>query len=211
MSDDDYERLRRELVFEQVAKAIKQYPKNWASRLEHLGFEWFDDEDDQEEVEEASARSENLNQGLLVAYFEGSSELSGQVLKAYLEETESDNPNYPLFRKYFKRGNQNLKRLLMYGLESKPTDLSLLSDIGFFHEHRNILAVLIRLYLRACGEEQDMGNFEKLVLSFSYDTEPDDFDPLYELEQQFSPNSVKGRIIRKIRQELEQEPEVVKF
>ena len=32
-------RKLRLMVFEQVAKAIKQYPKNCASRLEDLGFE----------------------------------------------------------------------------------------------------------------------------------------------------------------------------
>ena len=52
MSDDDFEKVRRELVFEQVSKAIKENPKNWASKLEELGFQWVDDESDEEEHEE---------------------------------------------------------------------------------------------------------------------------------------------------------------
>ena len=31
--DDDFEKRRRELVFEQVSKAIKENPKNWASKI----------------------------------------------------------------------------------------------------------------------------------------------------------------------------------
>ena len=36
MSDDDYEKLKREIVFEKVAKAIKEDPKNWLKQLEEL-------------------------------------------------------------------------------------------------------------------------------------------------------------------------------
>jgi len=136
MSDDDFEKLRRELVFEQVSKAIKENPKNWASKLEELGFQWVDDECDEEEVEENLAKPENLDQELLVAYFEGAAKLSEQVLDTYLAEKESATPNYPLIRKYFKRGNEHLRRLLIFGLERRPTDIGLLNDLGFFHEKK---------------------------------------------------------------------------
>lgn len=211
MSDDDFEKLRRELVFEQVSKAIKENPKNWASKLEELGFQWVDDEYDEDEVEEGLAKAENLNQELLVAYFEGSTEMSDQVLEAYLAERESPTPNYPLIRKYFRKGNDNLRRLLTLGLDRKPTDIGLLNDLGFFHEFRNTLGDLIHFYLKACKEEHDMSNFEELVLSFYYDTEPDGFDALYELEQHIAPGSEKARIVQKIRQEQELEPECVRF
>lgn len=210
LSDDDFEKRRRELVFEQVSKAIKENPKSWASRLEELGFQWMDDEyGDDEELEENIARPENLNQELLVVYFQGDRELSDQVLDAYLAERESQTPNYPLNRRYFRRGNDNLKRLLMFGLERRPTDIGLLNDLGFFHEFRNMLADLIHFYLKACKEEHDMSNFKELVLSFYYDTEPDGFDALYELLQHFASGSKKARIIQKIRQEQESEPECV--
>ena len=41
MNDDDYEKIKREIVFEKVAKAIKENRKNWVKQVEHLGFEWF--------------------------------------------------------------------------------------------------------------------------------------------------------------------------
>ena len=84
MPDNDYEKFRRKLMFEQVSKAIKENPKNWANGLEDLGFHWFDDEDDPEEVEESLAKPENLDQELLVAYFEGTVMLSDKVFNTYL-------------------------------------------------------------------------------------------------------------------------------
>lgn len=211
MSDDDFEKLRRELVFEQVSKAIKEDPKNWASKLEELGFEWVDDESGEEEVEENLSKPENLNQELLVAYFEGAAKLSEQVLDTYLAEKESATPNYPLIRKYFKRGNEHLRRLLTFGLEERPTDIALLNDLGFFHEFRSILADLIHYYLKACKEEHDMSNFEELVLGFYYDTVPDGFDALHKLEQHIAPGSDKAKIIQKIRQGQKLEAESVMF
>ena len=39
MIDDDYEKIKREIVFEKAAKAIKEDPKNWIKQLEDIGFE----------------------------------------------------------------------------------------------------------------------------------------------------------------------------
>ena len=85
MIDDDYEKIKREIVFERVAKAIKEDRKNWIEKVEDLGFKWFDDDyDDEEELEEKQAKPENPNQELLVSYFEGGVELSNKVLDAFL-------------------------------------------------------------------------------------------------------------------------------
>jgi hypothetical protein len=37
MIDDDYEKIKREIVFEKTAKAIKKDPKNWIKQLEDIG------------------------------------------------------------------------------------------------------------------------------------------------------------------------------
>lgn len=89
--------------------------------------------------------------------------------------------------------------------------VGLLGDLSYFYENRNILADLIQSYVRACEIEQDMASFEKLARSFYYDTHPDGFDALYELEQRHTPDSQKEEILKKIRQEQKMEPEVVKF
>jgi hypothetical protein len=150
MVDDDYEKFKRKLRFEQVAKAIREDPKNWSSKPEELGFQWFDDEYDQEEEEEKAAKPENANQELLVAYFEGSINISDQVLDSFLPEKESANPNYPLFRKYFKKGNENLIKMLAFGLEKNPADIGLLNDLDYFHEFKSILSELVQFYLKGC-------------------------------------------------------------
>ena len=193
MIDDDYEKIKREIVFEKAAKAIKEDPKNWIKQLEDIGFEYFDDGyGDEEELEEKLAKPENPNQELLVDYFEGDIELSDQMLDAFLTEKDSDSPNYPLFRKYFKSGNENLKRLIISGLKRSPAAIGLLSDLAFFHEFKNILSELIEYYLIACDHEQNLQNFEKLALQFYYDTDPDGFDALYELSEKYRPDSDKG-------------------
>lgn len=212
MSDDDYEKNRRELKFEQVAKAFKEDPKNWYSRLEDLGFGWVDDGyGDQEELEEKLANPENLNQEFLVDYFEGHINFSEVVLKSFLDEKNSQNPNYPLFRKYFKKGNEKLKQLLLYGLSKNKTDIDLLSDLTYFHEYRNILSELIQLYLKACEEERDISKFNELALDFYYVTEPDGYDALYELEQRFQPGSEKWEVVKKLAQDRLSEPEYIEF
>ena len=212
MIDDDYEKLKREIVFEKAAKAIKEDPKNWIKQLEDIGFAYFDDGDgDEEELEEKLAKPENSNQKLLVNYFEGDMELSDQMLDAFLTEKDSDSPNYPLFRKYFKSGNENLKRMIILGLKRSPADIGLLSDLAFFHEFKNILSALIEYYLIACDHEQNLKNFEQLALQFYYDTDPDGFDALYELSEKYGPDSDKGKIVREILRRQESEPDSINF
>ena len=212
MIDDDYEKMRRKIVFEKVAKAIKKDPKNWTRQVEELGFEWFDDDNgDEEEREEKLATPENSNQEFLVNYFEGDIELSDQVLDAFLTEKDSDEPNYPLFRKYFKSGNGNLKILIASGLKRDPADIGLLSDLTFFHEFKNILSDLIGFYLIACEHEKDLKNFEELAMDFYYHTKPDGFNALYELSENFGPDSDKGKIVREIIQKKDSEPESIEM
>jgi hypothetical protein len=211
MSEDNFEKIMRKLKFQQVSDAIRKNPKSWVGKLEDLGFSWFDDDEDMEEAEENAAKSENLNQELVVAYFDGHVELSDQVLDSYLAEKDSPEPNYPLIRKYYKKGNANLKKLLLLGLEKMPTDVGLLSDLGFFHEYSTILDELIHLYLKACEEEQDMDKFRELVSDFYCNTVDDGFDALYELAQKFSPDSNKGMIVQKIVDELNSESDGIQF
>jgi len=212
MIDDDYEKIKRKIVFEKVTKAIKEDPKNWIKQVEDLGFEYFDDGyGDEEELEEKLAKPENPNQELIVDYFEGDKELSDQMLDAFLTEKDSDSPNYPLFRKYFKSGNENLKRLIISGLKRSPADIGFLSDLAFFHEFKNILSELIGYYLIACDHEQNLKNFEQLALQFYYDTDPDGFDALYELNEKCGLYSDKGKIVQEILRRQESEPDSIDF
>jgi hypothetical protein len=142
-----------------------------------------------------------------VGYLEGDTALSDQVLATYLAEKNSDTLNYPLFRRYFKKGNDRLKELLLYGLKKHPTDIGLLSDLAYFHEFRNILGELIEAYMTACGRETDLEKFSQIVMSFYLETEPDGFDAFHELEQVCSRGSEKWDAIQSIRKILESDSE----
>ena len=83
MVDDDYEKIMRELRIEQVSKAIKENPKNWSRKLEELGFQWFDDENNQEQEEERSAKPENPDQELLVGYFHEFKNILDELIQLY--------------------------------------------------------------------------------------------------------------------------------
>lgn len=200
---DKFKNLKDEIVSEKISEIIKKNPKNYRAKLEEAGFTWVDDGyGDDEKIEENQAKPTNPNQELLVAYFEEHITLTEQVLNAYLTEKNSDKPNYPLIRRYYKDGNSNLKELILYGLKKAPTNIDLIYDLSFFHQHRNILRELIEFYLLACmREEEDLVKFEELVLSFYYDTDPDGYDALHELSQRFDPHSEKGAIITRIIQE----------
>jgi hypothetical protein len=213
MFDDDSEKERRKELFEKVAKAVKEDPKNYAEKLAELGFTWFDDEVDEEDEEERVATIRNDNEKYLVAYFEGDTELSDQTLDAFLAEKSSKSPNYPLFRVYFKKGNDKLKDLLKYGLEKHPTDIGLLGDLGYFNEFRNVLGDLIEAYLLACGKEHDLGRFSELVMNFYMDTDLDGFDAFHELEKVCSPGSAKWKAIQAVRNKLgsDAEPDDIEF
>jgi len=113
MFDDDSEKAKRKALFRRVARAIKENPGSFSEKLAELGFTWFDDEVDEEGEEERAATIRSDNEKFLVAYFEGETELSDQVLNTYLAEKNSDSPNNPLLRVYLKKGNDKLKHLLM--------------------------------------------------------------------------------------------------
>ena len=170
MIDDDYEKVKRNLVFKQVSAVFKKDRKNWAKHIEELGFTWIDDEDDHEKIEKQVAKPKNSNQETLVAFFDSEMSPSNELLDMFLTEKEPETPNYPLFRKYFKQGNENLKQLILFGLEKYPSNIGLLIDLSFFSWIHGILGEVIERYLFACDFEQGLKNFEELVNDFYYNT-----------------------------------------
>jgi hypothetical protein len=203
MKDDDFDKLSREVKFDAASKAIKKDPDNWSNSLEELGFAWVDDgHGDEEEAEEEAAKAENNRQVLLTDYFNGFMELSEDILDAFIAERDSDEPNYPLIRKYFKKGNDLLKELLLAGLKRQPTDITVLGDLCFFHHHKNILSTLLPVFKLACLEEQDSNRFGDIAKLFYFETEPDGYDALHELLIMFDQSSDKGKILQEISKEV---------
>jgi hypothetical protein len=198
MFDDDFEKLKYTLIFDKISKAAREDPKKCSEYLELLGLTWVDGENEQDLIKENLASPQNLNQEFLVAYFEGHIRLTEKVLNAYLRERQTPVPDEPLIRRYFRRGNEPLLSLILFGLSKKPTDKDLIADLSLYHEFRNVINDLIQVYLKACVEEQDLFEFQELVLDFYYDTEPEGFDALFELGQLFDPFTDKGKVIRRI-------------
>jgi hypothetical protein len=212
MVDDDYEKVLRELRFKQVSESFKKDRKEREKHLEELGFTWVDDdEDDQEKTEELAAIPKNINQETLICFFDNKNALSNELLDMFFTEKESETPNYPLFRKYFKKGNNNLKQLILFGLEKHPSNIGLLNDLSYFHWNHGILGEVIKRYLIACDIEQDLKNFDELAKDFYYNTIDDGYDALYELKQKFNVKSEKGNIVMRIYGEVKTDPVTIKF
>ena len=192
---DDCEKLKNEIIRDKVNDIFRKHPKDYIAKMEELGFEYFEDDDDYEEIEERNAQPENQRQRDLVAYFVGKKKLSKKIFECYSEEKAAENPNYPLIRKYYKKANKNLKSLLLYGLDNYPNRIDLLSDLSFFHEFENILSILITYYTQACVDQGNLVTFSELAKDFYYSTNPDGYEAYYALRELFEPDTDKRKII----------------
>ncbi|MBT9439018.1 MAG: hypothetical protein GAS50_07475, partial [Desulfobacterales bacterium] len=193
---DDYAKLKNEIIRDRVNEIFRNHPKDHIAKMEELGFEYFEDDyDDEEEIEERNARPENQRQRDLVAYFENKKKLSKKIFESYSEEKAAENPNYPLIRKYYKKANKNLKILLLYGLDNYPGRIDLLSDLSFFHEFENILSILITYYTQACVDQANLDTFSELAKDFYYSTNLDGYEAYYALRELFEPDTDKRKII----------------
>ncbi len=191
----DYEKLRTEIIRDKVKEIFRNHPNDHITEMEKLGFEYREDDNNGEEIEERNAHPENQRQRDLIAYFEGRKKLSKKIFEGYSEEKASEKPNYPLMRKYYKAANQNLKSLLLYGLDNHPGRIDLLSDLAFFHEFENILTILIAYYTKACIEQETLETFSELAKDFYYSTSPDGYEAYYALRELFEPETGKRKII----------------
>ena len=163
--------------------------------MEKIGFKYFEDDEDSEELEERDAKPVNKRQRNLVAYFENKRKLTIEIFESYSDEKASKKPNYPLIRKYFKQANKNLKRLILYGLDNYPGRIDLLSDLSFFHEFENILSLLIKYYTKACLDQENLDMFTELAKDFYYCTIPDGYEAYHALRELFEPETDKRKII----------------
>lgn len=192
---DEYEELTKEIMRDKIREAFRDNPRNPTAKLAELGFEYFDDEVDEEDLEEQNAKPENRRQQQLVAYFEGNRNPSPRIFEIYSEEKASEFPNFPLIRKYYRAANPNLKSLLFYGLDNYPGRIDLLADLSFFHEYENILADLITYYTRECLAQANLETFTELARDFYYATNLDGFEAYHALREQLELDSDKMEII----------------
>ena len=161
---------KNKIVRDRANEIFRNYPEDYIAKIEEIGFKYFEDEEDCEEIEERNAKPVNKQQRNLVAYFENKRKLTIEIFESYSDEKASKKPNYPLIRKCFKQANKNLNRLILYGLDNYPGRVDLLSDLSFFHEFRNILSILISYYTKACVDQENLDTFTELTKDFNYCT-----------------------------------------
>lgn len=205
---DDYKKLKDEIIIDKVNEIFRSRSDNYLAALEEIGFEYHE-EDNEEEIEERKAKPKNKNQRKLVTYFEGEEEASEMIFATFLTERYAKRPNLALIRKYFKKANQKLKALLIYGLDHYPGRIDLLSDLTYFHEFENILTTLITYYTRACVNQGNLETFTELAQDFYYATNPDGYEALYALRELFEPHTEKRKIIDFLISEEEEGSEIV--
>lgn len=201
---DDDEKLKYESNRDRVKEIFRNHPGDYISKMEEIGFEYLEDDEDEEEIEERKSRPENQRQKVLVDYFEGRTELSEHILDSYFQEKSTENPNYPLIRKYFKQANKNLKSLLLYGLDNYPGRIDLLSDISFYHEYDNVLRILIEKYTQACVDQANLDTFSELAKDFYYSTNAYGYEAYIALIELFEPESKKRKIVESLMAEEEE-------
>jgi hypothetical protein len=191
----DSDGIESEILREKVNEIFRDHPQDYISKLEDIGFEYFDDDLPDEEAEEREAKPENQRQKDLVDFFENRKRLSEKIFVSFSDEKAAEDTNYPLIRRYFRKANQNLKALLLYGLDKYPGRIDLLSDLAFFHEFENILSILIKYFTRACIDQGNLETFSQLTMEFYYSTCPDGYNAYYALRNLFEPGTEKRKII----------------
>ncbi len=194
--DVDTDNLDNDIIRDEVERIFKKHPHDYITKLEELGFEYYDDdEEDIEEQEEALAGPKNPNQEYLVGCFDGNVVLSDRSVAIFLEERNSSTSNYPLLRKYFKSANANLLAMITHGLELDPLSEELLSDLAYFHEFQNQLNLLIKYYSQACEKQENIGAFSELAKNFYNAVLPDGFNAYYALRDLFDNGTDKRKIV----------------
>ncbi len=192
-TENDY--LQRGSTVYEVSRIFKEHPRDYISRLEEIGFAYHDDGPDEEEQEEAVAKPENKNQKDLVAFFNGDIPLSEEIVEKFLKERRCPDPNYPLFRKYFRQSNKHLLSLILRGLQREPVLVELLSDLTYFHDYQNILISVIEHYTVACDQQDNLETFSELAIDFYYATAGDGYDALYALKERYAIGNDKRTIV----------------
>ena len=207
----EYEEIKNEMIIEKISQVMNNDANNWKYNLEKIGLVWVDEDDTEEIQEDKKSTPDNENQRYLVSYFEGNINLDEDIIKIFIKEVEVKNPNYPLFRKYFKSRNKNLLALLLSGLSTSPANLTLLSGIGYYHTNNNILSVVINVYLTACKEKLNRNNFKDIVINFIIATSPQGYDAMEEVKIMHVDNYKKLKALKEIDEILSESCEDIVF
>ena len=200
MRDDDEDEAAFKKYREQangLAAAFRHASHNMIEEIEKLGFTYVvdDDEDAEEITEERVARPQTDFQRALVSYLDGEGIPSERLLELWREETWRENSPFPLWRRYFRTGNAQLKKLILFGLDQCPTTHDLLDNLSVLHSFVPIPKELLCRYTLACDLENDPERFCELAQDFDAGGASFGYDALDALRARYIDNDVKKKII----------------
>jgi hypothetical protein len=100
-----------------------------------------------------------------------------------------------LWGRYFRAGNAQLKKLLLFGLDRDPTDRDLLDSLAFLHSFVPTPKELLTRYKLACDQESYPQRFRELVQVFDAVTSSFGYDALQALQAHYADCAVKKSVI----------------
>lgn len=163
IADDSIMRRSKE-CYNRTIKKIKANPEDLYKTLVDLNFKYY--EDDSEKHEEDSAIPKSDHDYILLDYFENNRALSEELVQAFIKEHESESCNYSLSRRFLKRKSDRALKLLEFGLKSYPTNLELLTALGFISHFLPITSSVIDYYHKALVTEKDLEKFYDILEAF---------------------------------------------
>lgn len=201
--DDTDEREQFREKSAEVSRILRERRYDSVTELEKLGFTYVSggDDDASDIAEEQAATANTEEQKQLVMFFEANSSPSDELVSCYVTELEKDEPNYPLFRRYFRQGSAQLIALLHYGLDKNPTNPDLLNGLGFYHVFSPILKELIAYYTKACEAEQDMTRFRQLAQDFHINCSASGYEALHALDEKLQKDDPKKVVLKDLMSE----------
>jgi hypothetical protein len=187
-----------------VSHLFRRRPHNLIEKIQKLGFTYrVDDNEDAEDIaEERAARPNTTVQTVLVYYLDGADRR---------EETQRNNTPFPLWRRYFRAGNAQLKKLILLGLDRDATDRDLLDSLTFLHSFLPMPKELLTRYKLACDRESDPQRFRELAQDFDASTSSFGYDALQALQAHYADCAVKKSVIDGLLVEIEKHEDTVAF
>jgi len=218
MNDDDHheDESTRQNCWkraEAVSRLFRQKSHNIIEEMENLGFTYIvDDNESAEEIaEEDAARPTNSNQEALIAFLESTCAPDERWLALWRDKKDNDDIQFPLWRRYFRSGNVQLKNLILFGLDQAPTDRDLLDDLAFLHSFLPMPKELLGRGTKACDLENDPQRFRALARAFDDNASSFDYDALAALHARYTGDPAKAACIVELFDEREAQNTTVYF
>jgi len=196
-----------------LAAVFRHGSHNLIEEIEKLGFTYVagDHEDAEEVAEEVAARPETDFELRLVSYLEGEDGASERLLELWREETQREHSQLSLWRRYFRAGNAQLKKLILFGLGKTPTNRDLLDNLSLLHSFLPMPKELLYRFTLACDLEDDHERFRELAQDFDAGVVSFGYDALHAMRARYADNGAKKKIIDGLLFEKEKHEEDLAF